>query len=153
MSQGSTNISFERFDASAYRMGIVVAGFNKDITDKLLESSYECLLDYNVKKENIDVRYVAGSIEIPIVLQAMAKSGKYFALVAFGAIIRGDTAHFDYVAKAVTEGVMRVSLDNSIPIGFGVLTLENKKQAEERLHTGYSATEAALQSAFSIKSI
>jgi 6,7-dimethyl-8-ribityllumazine synthase len=153
MSQQSTNIVFEKFDASLWKVGIVVAGFNKDITDVLLESAKECCDDYDVLPENIVVHYVAGCVEIPLILQKLSETGEYKALVSLGTIIRGDTAHFDFVAKAVTEGIMRVQLDSGVPIGFGVLTLENKEQAQVRLKSGYSATEAVLQSAKIIEEI
>ena len=147
MTQEAKNKVFEKFTASEWKVGVVVAGFNLDITEKLLESAHECALAYGIKTENISVEYVAGCVEIPLVLQKFAQTKKYHALVALGAIIRGDTPHFDFVAKAVTEGVMRVQLDSGIPVGFGVLTLENKTQAEIRLRSGYGAMEAALQSA------
>ena len=147
MSQQSTNIVFEKFNASKWKVGIVVAGFNKDINDMLLESAKECCKEYNISEKNIIVHYVAGAVEIPLILKKLADTKKYKALVSIGTIIRVDTAHFDFVAKAVTEGVMRVQLDSGIPIGFGILTLENKKQAQVRLRSGYGATEAALQSA------
>ena len=147
MTQEAKNKIFEKFDASGWAVGIVVAGFNLDITEKILESAKECLADYKITLENTTIEFVAGCVEIPLILKKMAESGKYKALVALGAIIRGDTAHFDFVAKAVTEGVMRVQLDASIPVGFGVLTIENKEQAQMRIRSGYGATEAALQSA------
>ena len=153
MSQASSNIEFEKFDASLWKVGIVVAGFNKDITDELLKSAKECCSDYEILLENISVHYVAGCVEIPLILQKLSETGEYKALISLGAIIRGDTAHFDFVAKAVTEGIMRVQLDAGIPIGFGVLTVENKDQALVRLHSGYGATEAALQSAKIIENI
>lgn len=153
MSQQSNNIEFKKFNADKLKVGIVVAGFNKDITDELLLSAKKCCADYKIPEKNITVHYVAGCVEIPLILKKLVETKKYRALVALGAIIRGDTAHFDYVAKAVTEGVMRVQLDSGIPVGFGVLTLENKKQAQVRLMSGYGATEAALQSAKIIENI
>ncbi len=153
MSQESNNIVFEKFDASLWKVGIVVAGFNKDITDELLKSAQKCCYDYEVLPENVTVCKVAGCVEIPLVLQRLSETGEYKALVALGTIIRGDTVHFDFVAKAVTEGVMRVQLDSGVPVGFGILTLENKKQSEVRLQSGYGATEAVLQSAKIIENI
>ena len=153
MSQQSSNIIFEKFNAEKWKVGIVVAGFNKDITDELLKSAKACCKDYKIPEKNITVHYVAGCVEIPLILKKLAETKRYKTLVALGTIIRGDTAHFEYVAKAVTEGVMRVQLDSGVPVGFGVLTLENKKQAQVRLKSGYGATEAALQSAKIIESI
>lgn len=142
---------FQPFDASSYRVGIVVAQFNGKITESLLASAKEKLAEYHVPRKNIIVHRVAGSIEIPVVLQSFAKNGNIDCLVALGTIIRGDTPHFDYVAKIVSEGVLRVMLDHSVPIGFGILTLENEQQAKSRLSFGGSAAEAALQSAYIIK--
>ena len=153
MTQKSSNIIFEKFNAEKWKVGIVVAGFNKDITDELLASAKECCAEYKINPKNIAVHYVAGCVEIPLILKKLAETKKYKALVSLGTIIRGDTAHFDFVAKAVTEGVMKVQLDSGVPVGFGVLTLENKKQAQVRLHSGHSATEAALQSAKIIEGI
>ena len=153
MTQEAKNKVFEKFMAPDWNVGIVVAGFNLDVTEKLLESSQGCLKDYGIKTENILVEYVTGCVEIPLILQKMAETKKYNALVSLGAIIRGDTAHFDFVAKAVTEGVMRVQMDSGVPVGFGVLTVDTKTQAEVRLHSGYGATEAALQSAKIIEKI
>ena len=103
MTQENNKKVFEKFNAGKYNLGIVVAGFNVTVTEKLLESAKQCLADYGIKEKNSRVEWVAGCVEIPLVLQAMARTKKYNALVALGAIIRGDTAHFDFVAKAVTE--------------------------------------------------
>ncbi len=143
--------TFQPFDASSYRVGIVVAQFNGKITGALLASARQKLADYRVPDANITVHRVAGSVEIPLILQTLAKSGNVDCLVALGTIIRGETAHFEYVAKIVSEGVLRVTLDHSIPIGFGILTLENAAQAESRLDFGGHAVEAALQSAEILK--
>lgn len=143
--------TFQPFDASSYRVGIVVAQFNGKITNALLESAQQKLAQYRVPDENITIHYVAGSIEIPLILQTLAKSGNVDCLVALGTIIRGETVHFDYVAKIVSEGILRVMLDHAVPIGFGILTLENETQAEGRLTFGGNAAEAALQSAYLLK--
>jgi len=137
---------FDTFDASGYRIGIVVSRFNHDITDKILEKAILKLESYDVFRERIEVFHVAGSIEIPIILQDLAKREKdYDCLIAIGAVIEGETAHFKYVCKMVTEGVLRVSLDNHIPIGFAVLTVSSKQQAERRFNIGADAAEAAVQ--------
>jgi 6,7-dimethyl-8-ribityllumazine synthase len=152
MSQNIPQKEFQVFDASAYRVGIVVANFNPEITDALLESALSMCEKYSVLKENIHICRVAGAVEIPVVLKALADK-KYDCLVGLGAIVRGDTPHFDYVAKVVSEGVIRVMMDYGTPVGFGVLTLENQSQAQSRLHTGGGAVEASLQSLKQIKSI
>lgn len=143
--------TFQPFDASSYRVGIVVAQFNGTITEALLASAMQKLAEYRVANKNIIVRRVAGCVEIPLILQKLAHGGNTDCLVAFGAIIRGETPHFDYVAKIVSEGILRVMLDHSIPVGFGVLTLENEAQAEGRFGSGAGAVEAALQSAYILK--
>ncbi len=151
MQDDNAKPTFQPFDASSYRVGIVVAQFNGKITEVLLESAQQRLAEYRVPSENVTILRVAGSIEIPVVLQSLAKSGNIDCLVALGTIIRGDTPHFDYVAKIVAEGVLRVMLDQTVPVGFGILTLENKKQAEGRTSSGAGAVEAALQSAYILK--
>ena len=140
------------FDASQYKIGIVTAQFNYDITKKLLENALACAQKYHVAQANISIFRVAGSIEIPLVIKKLAERKKYDCLVALGAIIRGETAHFEYVAKMVSEGVLRVMLDYGVPIGFGILTCDNKEQALARVDCGASATEAAIQLAKTMKS-
>ncbi|MBI2436893.1 MAG: 6,7-dimethyl-8-ribityllumazine synthase [Candidatus Magasanikbacteria bacterium] len=135
----------EIFNASKFRFGIVQATFNSDITEKILEYALKTLSEYKVVQKNITIHKVPGSVEIPVVLQAMAKSKKYDALIAIGAVIKGKTDHYHVVAKFVTEGVLRVSLDNILPIGFAVLTTQNKKLAQERVTIGAEAVEAVLQ--------
>lgn len=139
--QGVTEV----FDASAWRLGIVVAKFNAGITERLLSSSLSRAEDYKISK--IEVRHVAGSIEIPLVLDHLAKSGNYNALLAIGCVIRGETPHFDYVCKFVSEGILRVQLDRSMPIGFGVLTCNDISQAESRAQLGGEHLDAVLQQA------
>ena len=146
MTQTIPKKEFELFDASTFKIGIVVGMFNDEITSKLLESAKEMCVRYFIPEENISVYHVAGCVEIPVILNALAEK-KYDCLVALGAIIRGDTPHFDYVAKIVSEGVLRVMLDHTVPVGFGVLTCENIEQTRIRTHTGGAAVEAALQSA------
>lgn len=151
MQGGSAHPTFQPFDASSYRVGIVVAQFNGKITNALLESAKQKLADYHVPDENITIHRVAGSIEIPLMLQSLAKKENVDCLVALGTIIRGETPHFDYVAKIVSEGILRIMLDHSVPVGFGILTLENEAQAESRLGFGGHAVEAALQGSYLLK--
>jgi len=134
----------EEFSAAGVKVGIVVARFNKDITEALLEDARQEADRRGISPEDITVKSVAGSVEIPVVLQAMAKSNKFDCLVALGAVIRGETVHFEYVSKLAAEGISRVSLDNNIPIGFGVLMCETKDQALKRIHSGGEALSAAL---------
>lgn len=144
---------WNKFNAEAYKVGIVVSKFNNEITRGLLLSAKDTLMQYKVDESNITVAEVAGSVEIPVLLQAMAEQEKFDCLVALGAIIRGDTAHFDYVAKFVTEGILRVQLDYKLPIAFGVLTCDTQDQATSRISLGGGYTEAALHSARTIKSL
>ncbi len=147
---------FERFDASQWRVGIVVAQFNRDITDALLTSARQMAKEYKIADAKLEVYKVAGSVEIPVVLRAMVKSKKYAkkydCLVALGAVIRGETPHFDYVAKMASEGIQDV-MKEGIPIGFGVLTCNTHEQALARINAGGAALEAALQAAKVIKEI
>lgn len=144
---------FEKFDASSYRAGLVVARFNYDITEALLASARKMLARYKVPEKNIKVLRVVGSVEVPLVLQKLAQTKNYDFLVAIGAVIRGETAHFDYVAKIVSEGVLRVMLDCAIPIGFSVLTTDTRDQAVARVKAGGEAVRAAIHSAKTIKGI
>lgn len=133
------------FDASRFKVGIVVSRFNHVITDKLLESTLETLREFKVKDKNIKVISVAGSVETPLALQKLAKSKKYDCLVVLGAIIKGETDHYKYVCKMAQEGVLKVMLDYSIPIGFGILMTNNLEQAEARTGSGGSAVSAVLE--------
>ena len=131
--------------AEALKVGLVVSRFNGEVTEGLLRSAKAALKDYGVKEKNFTVVSVAGAAEIPVALQKLALTQRYDCLVALGCIIRGETPHFDYVCKMAQEGVLRVSLDFRLPIGFGVLTVFNLKQARSRFHVGGEAVEAALE--------
>ncbi len=153
MSQAKARASFQPFSAADYRVGIVVAQFNSELTGRLLSNARRVLTRYRVPAKNVRVVRAAGCVEIPLLLQALARENKYDCLVALGAIIRGETAHFEYVSKIVSEGVLRVMLDHNIPVGFGVLTLNDPAQAKTRLDSGAGAMEAALQSARSLRAL
>ncbi len=127
------------------RVGIVSARFNEKITNGLTRSALAGLKECGVKEKNICVVSVPGAMEIPYTLQKLAASKKYDCLVAIGCVIRGETPHFDYVCKMAQEGILRVSQDYKLPIGFGILTLENVGQAAERLHLGSDAVKAAVE--------
>lgn len=148
MSQRKQENKLAPFNASRYRVGIVVAQFNADITEKLLAAALAEAQRYHIPKKNITVHHVAGSVEMPVVLRALARTKKYNALVALGAIVRGETAHFEYVAKIVSEGVLAVMMENEgMPVGFGVLTCETVRQAEKRMSVGAGALAAAVHNA------
>ena len=114
------------------KVGIIVARFNEFITSKLLGGALDTLTRHEVKEENIQVAWVPGAFEIPLIASKMAESGKYDAVICLGAVIRGSTSHYDYVCNEVSKGIASVSLKSGIPVMFGVLTTENIEQAIER---------------------
>lgn len=131
--------------AANLKIGIVVSRFNEEITSQLLSAARQALRQHLVKQENTKIVSVAGSVEIPYALQHLARSKQYHCLVALGCVIRGETAHFDYVCKMTQEGVLRVMLDDHIPVGFGVLMVNTLPQAQARIHVGGEAVAAALE--------
>ncbi len=118
--------------ANGMRVGIVAARFNEFIVSKLISGCEDTLLRHGVTAEEIELVWVPGAFEIPLVASHMAKSGKYDAVIALGAVIRGSTTHYDYVCSEVSKGIANVSLHSDIPVLFGVLTTENIEQAIER---------------------
>jgi 6,7-dimethyl-8-ribityllumazine synthase len=129
------------------RIAIIVARFNHFINDNLVSGAVDALKRIGqVKEENITVIWVPGAYEIPLTAKVAAQSGKYDAIVALGTVIRGSTAHFDYVAGESSSGLLSTSLEFSIPVGFGILTTESIEQAIERAGTkaGNKGAEAAL---------
>ena len=117
------------------RVGIVAARFNEFIVSKLLSGCEDGLLRHGVRSEDIAVAWVPGAFEIPLAAQAMAKSGKYDAVITLGAVIRGATSHYDYVCAEVSKGVANVSLNTGVPVLFGVPTTDTIEQAIERAGT------------------
>lgn len=117
------------------KVGIVAARFNEFIVTKLLGGALDGLSRHGVKEENIEVAWVPGAFEIPLIASKMAKSRKYDAVICLGAVIRGSTTHYDYVCSEVSKGIANVSLNSDIPVMFGVLTTENIEQAIERAGT------------------
>jgi len=128
------------------KVGLVVGRFNEFITSKLLSGAEDALRRHGVKEEDVEVAWVPGAFEIPLVAKKMAQSGKYDAVVTLGTVIRGSTPHFDFVSNEVSKGVASVSLDADIPVIFGVLTTDNIEQAIERAGTkaGNKGAEAAV---------
>jgi len=114
------------------KVGIVAARFNDFIVSKLLGGALDGLKRHDVDENNIEVAWVPGAFEIPLIASKMAKSGKYDAVICLGAVIRGNTTHYDYVCSEVSKGIANVSLNSDIPVMFGVLTTENIEQAIER---------------------
>jgi 6,7-dimethyl-8-ribityllumazine synthase len=132
------------------RVGIVCSRFNEFVVNALLDGAKRGLAKHGVREKNIEVFWVPGAFEIPVMTRLMAVSQKYDALVTLGAVIRGETAHFEYVAGPCAEGIMQVQLETLIPIGFGVLTVENVEQAAARsrpddTNKGFEAAEVALE--------
>lgn len=121
--------------ADNIKIGIVVARFNEFITSKLLSGALDTLKRENVNEKDIEIAWVSGAFEIPLVASKMAKSQKYDAVICLGAVIRGNTNHYDYVCNEVSKGIAQVSLNNDMPIMFGVLTTDTIEQAIERAGT------------------
>lgn len=145
-------------DAKGLKFGIVVGRFNSFIAERLLEGATDALLRHGADDKNITVARVPGSFEIPLAAKAMAESGKYDALICLGAVIRGATPHFDYVAGEVSKGIAQVSLSSGVPIAFGVLTTDTIEQAVERAGTkagnkGFDAAMTAIESANLLKGL
>jgi 6,7-dimethyl-8-ribityllumazine synthase len=121
--------------AQGLKIGIVVGRFNEFIGSKLLDGSLDALRRHGVNEDEIDIAWVPGAFEIPLIASKMAHSGKYDAVICLGAVIRGATPHFDYVSSEVTKGVAQASLSSSVPVIFGVLTTDSIEQAIERAGT------------------
>jgi 6,7-dimethyl-8-ribityllumazine synthase len=134
------------------KFGIVVGRFNEFITSKLLSGALDALKRHGAKEEEIDVAWVPGAFEIPLIAQNMAESGKYDAVITLGTVIRGSTPHFDYVCAEVSKGVAAINLKTGVPTIFGVLTTDSIEQAVERAGTkagnkGWEAASAAIEMA------
>ncbi len=114
------------------KIGIVAARFNEFITGRLLSGALDGLKRHEVGEDDIEIAWVPGAFEIPLIASKMAKSGKYDAVICLGAVIRGSTTHYDYVCNEVSKGIAHISLNSDIPVMFGVLTTENIEQAIER---------------------
>ena len=136
--------------AAGQRIGIVAARFNEFITSKLLGGAEDSFLRHGGEADNLEVAWVPGSFEIPLVAKKMAKSGKYDAVVCLGAVIRGATPHFDMVANEAAKGIAAVGLQSDVPVVFGVLTTDSIEQAVERAGTkagnkGFDAMTTAIE--------
>ena len=145
-----------KFTGRELRIGIVAARFNEFITSKLIGGAEDALLRHEVEADNIDLAWVPGAFEIPLVAKRMAESGKYDAIITLGAVIKGSTPHFDYVCAEVSKGIASVSLQTDKPVIFGVLTTNTIEQAIERAGTkagkkGYDAAVTAIEMANLLK--
>ena len=139
-----------KLDAKGMKFGIVIARFNEFISGKLLSGCIDGLSRHGAADEEIEVVWSPGAFEMPLLAKRMAKSGKYDAVICLGAVIRGGTPHFEYVAAEVSKGVASVGLDTGTPVIFGVLTTDNIEQAIERAGTkggnkGFDAALAAIE--------
>jgi 6,7-dimethyl-8-ribityllumazine synthase len=144
--------------AEGIRFGICVGRFNEFISNKLLSGAIDAIIRHGGKESDIDVAYIPGSFEIPLIAKKLAETKKYDAVICLGAVIRGNTPHFDYVANEVSKGIAKVTLDTGIPVIFGVLTTDSIEQAIERAGTkagnkGFDAAVTAIEMVNVIKEI
>jgi 6,7-dimethyl-8-ribityllumazine synthase len=141
-----------RLEARGLHFGIVVSKYNEFVTNRLLASALDTLVEAGADKDHIDVVYVPGAYELPLVARELGQSGRYDAIICLGAIIRGETHHFEYVSREASRGIAQAALDTSVPVIFGVLTTDTAKQALERAtasgrNRGSEAARAAVQMA------
>jgi len=147
-----------KLDAKGLRFGIIVSRFNSFICERLLEGAVDALVRHGGDDKNIFVARVPGAFEIPLAAKKMVETGKYDAIICLGAVIRGSTPHFDFVASEVSKGVASVSLESGVPIAFGVLTTDTIEQAVERAGTkagnkGFEAAVTAIETANLLKAM
>jgi len=140
------------------KIGIVVSRFNELLSSRLLSGAQDGLIRHGIDADDVDVAWVPGAFEIPLVAHSMATSGRYDAVLALGVIIRGGTPHFEYVAAEVSKGVAKVTLDTGVPVMFGVITADTIEQAVERAGTkagnkGWEAAVSAIEMANLKKSL
>ncbi len=140
------------------KFGLVVSRFNELITGKLLEGAMDALSRHGIKEEDIDVARTPGAFEIPLVAKKMAQTGKYDAIICLGAVIRGGTPHFDYIASQVSKGIASASMETGLPVIFGVITADTLEQAIERAGTkmgnkGFQAGLNAIEMANLLKAL
>ncbi len=138
-----------KLDASGLKFGIIVSRFNELVSKGLLEGALDCLKRHGASEESIDVVWAPGAFETPLVAKKMAAK-KYNAIICLGAVIRGGTPHFDYVASEAAKGIAKVSLDTGVPVIFGILTTDNLEQALERAgakpgNKGFAAAMSAIE--------
>jgi 6,7-dimethyl-8-ribityllumazine synthase len=136
----------------AGRIGIVVSRFNETVTTRLLEGARRCLSERGIDERQVDVAWVAGAWELPVVARALLAGGGYQALCALGAVVRGETPHFDFIANACAQGLMALQVEFGVPVGFGVLTTDTLGQALARAggdagNKGHDAMAASLDAA------
>ena len=132
--------------AEGKKFGLIASRFNEFITNKLVDGAVDCLVRHGVADEDVDLYWVPGSFEIPLMAKRLAESGKYDAVVCLGAVIRGATPHFEYIASEAAKGIAQAGLSTGVPTIFGVITSDNIEQAIERAGTkaGNKGADAAL---------
>jgi len=140
------------------KFGLVISRFNEFLTKKLLEGAQDALLRHGVNQEDIEIAWVPGAFEIPLVAKKLAETKRFDAVICLGAVVRGGTPHFEYIAAEVTKGIARVGLETGLPIIYGVLTADTLEQAIERSGTkmgnrGFHAAVEAIEMANLVKSI
>ena len=153
---GSRKTPDASLDASGFRFAVVVAEFHGDITERLLEGALGCLEKNGVSDDHVTLVRVPGAFELPLAAQTLASS--HDAVIALGCVIRGGTPHFDYVCQAATYGLQRVALDTGKPVAFGVLTTDDREQAEERAggalgNKGFDAAQTAVEMAVQLQKL
>ena len=139
-----------KLDAAGKKFALVVSRFNNFLTDKLLEGAVDCLKRHGADVDNVSVAYVPGAFEIPYAAAKLANGEKYDAVICIGAVIRGDTPHFDYIANESAKGIAKIGMDSGIPVIYGLITADNLEQAIERAGTkagnkGWDAAESAIE--------
>ncbi len=140
------------------KFGLVVSRFNEFITKKLLDGAQDALLRHGVNQEDIEIAWVPGSFEIPLVAKKLAQTKRYDAVICLGAVVRGGTPHFEYIAAEVSKGIAKVGLETGLPVIYGVITADTLEQAIERAGTkmgnkGFDAAVTAIEMANLLKSI
>ncbi len=140
------------------KFGLVVSRFNEFITKKLLDGAQDALLRHGVDQEDIEIAWVPGSFEIPLIAKKLAQTKRYDAVICLGAVVRGGTPHFEYIAAEVSKGIAKVGLETGLPVIYGVITADTLEQAIERAGTkmgnkGFDAAVTAIEMANLLKSI
>lgn len=140
------------------KFGVVISRFNEFITARLLEGAQDALARHGVRKDDIEIAWTPGSFELPLIAKKMAATGKYSAIICLGAVIRGGTPHFEYIAAEVTKGIANVGLETGLPVIYGVVTADTLEQAIERAGTklgnaGFQAAVSAIEMANLMRAI
>jgi 6,7-dimethyl-8-ribityllumazine synthase len=147
-----------KLDATGLRFGLVVSQFNNLVTERLQAGAIDALCRHGVREDDIDVVQTPGAFDIPLFAKKMAASGRYDALVCLGAVIKGDTPHFDYVSAGMTQGIREVMMTHGLPVTFGVLTTDTVEQALDRAgakagNKGFDAALAAIEMVNALKAL